>query len=668
MIIPNKKDLEAIKAHLLSVDTNNADTSEILREYFNGITEKKPKPVRINKLAEASNVEELVGDNLEYVYDRAIMMAKRLDRLTNDIAQTNNVISADLDALEGLVAQAKDAVQELTFAKSDEGTDFLWVGDSFNTNLFVNDKSTVYVDTDRGEITLLPEEYLDVEGFSVVLDTDSLIAQQALPGANLLINEFQTDQSNGNPTVLFDKANSNSYESLTDEDILTWFEVERVFIPKKQKLVQKGKAWVSDSSGQLSDVLEKTSNLDWESEVVWPGLSSSVKVPIVQFLDPDKISKIESNPDYQDRDYGTTLNFQLLLDTPQELSSIVLTPYIRPGYPDLEVLRIEAELEGLSQPVPIVTSRSLTQTKATTDAITTSISKKSSEITEGVRFQIPSDRKVKALRFSIYGGPKSNELLAHPWIWVNIHRRSERNYGLFSSVDHEDIPKRLPIYEKPPILRADQKIDTISSAVFLSPTTQAPANGTVIGVDDKSGPLAGLTSAAQYGVSTIRTSNLGTSFLAGLANSLVDRVLNIGGFSRDFTVTEQDSGFDVFEGARSNVCIRDLTLEKVSFSPDGVLYTREREFPAFVSSFGLFVEEEIPDNWGEGNWLEYYVKFDNNDEWIRIQPLRGQDVDQSLQFDQPVKKFQLQVRVNGNPQDSVHTPILKHYSAKGLPA
>lgn len=666
-MIPSIKDLEAIKAHLISVDTNNADTSEILRDYFAGINQFPPKPGRINSLSEPSNVDELVGENLTYIYEQIRIQAVRLDGLTDSIVQTNNVIAADLDTLEGLVAQAQEAVQDLTFAKSDEGTDFVWVSDSFNTSLYAESSSSVYIDTDRGEVTLLPKSYVDISGYSIALDYQILKEQKALPGANLLINEVQTSQSGGNPTVIFDKANSNSVQGLFDEDTLTWFEVERNFIPKRQNLVQKGKAWVSDSSGQLSDILDKTANLDWEAEIVWPGDSAPETTSIVQFLDPDTISRIESNPDYQERDFGTVVHFTATLDIPQELSSLTLTPYVRPGYPDLEVIRIEAELEGLSQPLVIADKKSLTQTKNTTNNITTSNPKKSTELTQGVRFQIPTDRLVKSLRFSIYGGPKSNELFAHPWIWVNIHRRSERNYGLFSSVDHEDISKRLPVYEKPPTLRADQKIDATASAVFLSPTATAPAEGSVLDSERKSGPLAGLTAATQYGLTTVKSQSLESSFLVGLADTLVDRILNVGGFSRDFTVTDQDTGFDVFSGARSCVCLRDLTLEKISYQESGILYTREREFPTYVSSFGLFVEQELPPNWGEGNWFEYYVQFDNSDEWIRIEPLKGQDIDQSIQLSQPIKKFKLQIRFAGNPQDILHSPILKHYSAKGLP-
>lgn len=661
----SKKDLELIKSHLISVNTDDANTGEILRQYFAGINKQDVKPPRINPLAEPSNVNELVSDNLNYIDKGLAECASSLDTLTNQIIQINNVVSADLDNLEGLVSQAVDAVQDLTFAKSDEGTDFLWVSDSFNSSIFV-DSSDVFVNTNRGEVLLLPQSYSDVTDFSVSLDTDDLIQQKALPGANLLINEFQTDQSGGNPIVIFDKSNSNSIEALNDEDITSWFEVEKMYVAKNQKLVQKGKAWVSDSSGQLVDIFEKTNGLDWEVEVVWPGRTEAVKQSLVDFLDPNKASNIDSTPDYKERVYGVNLNMTIKINSPRELSSLVLTPLIRPGYPDIQVNKIDVFVQGLNTPITIVENKSLTQSKSITNLISNDIAKKTSEMTDGVRFQIPTDRQVEKIEVSLYSPIKNEEIFAHPWIWVNIHRRSERSF-IFTSVDHEDIPKRLPVYEKPPIIRADQKLDSAQSSVFLSPVVEVPAEGSVIDSEVKSGPLSGLTGAARYGLSTIRTAKLETAFLVGLADTLADRVLNIGGFSRDFTVTAQDTGFDVFKGARAAIAIRDLTLEQVVYKSQGTLLTRPRIFPAKVNTFGLFVEEEIPDSWPQAEWIEYYVKFDNKGEWIKITPLKGQDIDQSIMLDQPIQSFQLQVKFNGNEQDIYHSPILKHYAAKGLP-
>lgn len=666
----NPELLARLKERYPGADFSDSSMEAVVYNYLTSIKNIKP-PMKINEFSEASNIDELVGDHIRWVFDFNYEIATRVDKSYSNITQVNNSLGAQLDLLESLIGQASETLDGLSFGKADEGTDFAWVTDSFNSNLFTEDSSSVFVNTDQGYVTLLPKSRNVIDDLDVTLDYDLLKAQKALPGVNILTSQVQ--YLNSGIEIYYDQSPSRTTFNLLDKDPMTWLEIERNFIYPNQKLIQKSKAWVSDSTGNLSSVQEKTQNLDWNVVVKWPTVESEQQ--IAEFIDPqDNYNSATSTLDHKDRSFNTVVKIILTLKNPRPVSSILITPFLRFQESNLKLQSLSLIVEGLGEELVVASDKFLTKDNNESSSITSSQTKSPTETTSGVRIPFPTDRNVKQVLLTLEGEVVDNLTFAHPFVWVNIHRRSERNYGLFSSVDHEDISKRLPIYEKPPLLSFSTFKTSIIGSLFLSPTTEVPANGSVIDSEVKKGPLdfiKPIASQAARAEDFNKTNavgsiaNLPSSILTGIASSLIGNFLNIGGFSRDFTVTDQQSGFDILTGARSSVALRGIELENIIFSDEGVWTSKEREFLVPVKTFGLYVETRSPEDWPTNEWFEYYVSL-NNQNWTPIKPLKGQDIDQSLKLETPIKKFKLQVRLKGNPNDKTRSPELLHYAVKGL--
>ena len=143
----------------------------------------------------------------------------------------------------------------------------------------------------------------------------------------------------------------------------------------------------------------------------------------------------------------------------------------------------------------------------------------------------------------------------------------------------------------------------------------------------------------------------------------------VGGFfavDKSANVLEARIGYDIFKGHRAAVGIRDITLLKVVYTNESIIQSTKREFSGPVSKIGLFVDEYIPEHWGAGNWITYFISTDGT-EWKAIPKLTDSTLEKSLVLTNPTKFVYFKAVIKGNSADPFHSPQLKHYALQGLP-
>jgi hypothetical protein len=674
------QELDAIRRWISSIDTNSADLSKIERDVYAAIVKASlpelPYVPPIAPLAEPGNLDELVGEHLSTVDEHTVRVAERVDTLHDWLIDINNTLSAEIEAVEGQVLKATDAINGLTFQAADEAHDFYWVVDTFNSSTFVDQsKSQAFVNSDHGFVSLPPKNYAPVGTYVVELDTKVMKDSRTFPGCNILVLDQSGGTTDSEPSVQFETRNTKDVQNMFDGDPLTWFEVERNFIPRSQKMSQEGKAWVYDSGGIVGDVLDKTSDFDWKVYVQWPAEAvdqgpdkKGYRIAEMTEIDPTKLQKSAplSNPGAS---FDAKLSFTITLNEPTELSNIRLTPLVRSGGANITVDELSAQTDSLSAPIVVAKDVQLTNTRQPSNKIQQELERRTGVSTVGTVFSIPTDRKVTKLYVKLSGQPQAVSL-AHPFIWVNVHRRSVRHYGLFDSVDHEDIKKRLSVFgANPPILTSHYLKSGLTGSTLTVTPKNVPSNGQVLDSENKGGILQGLSGVGQDALkSAAARANPFTAALLAIGSDLLPNILNIGGFDRTFTVTDVKTGYDVFTGYRSAIALKEVAVERIQYSDTGVLYTVERSFPRPVTQIGLFADTWIPGTWGAGNWVEFSISLDGGSTWQTITPLSGEAVDQGIKLKASVQKFILQIKLRGNPADVYHSPEVRHYALRGYPA
>ncbi len=97
----------------------------------------------------------------------------------------NNMLKSEAESVDKVVTDATDAVQDLSVITAKENTNFYWISDSFNNNLFVDKSSTtILVDTDYGQVKLTPVTLEVINDFEISVDREN---SRGIPGCNLLI-------------------------------------------------------------------------------------------------------------------------------------------------------------------------------------------------------------------------------------------------------------------------------------------------------------------------------------------------------------------------------------------------------------------------------------------------------------------------------------------------
>lgn len=589
-------------------------------------------------------------------------IASRLNNSYNLASESYNSISLALDRLTLQVSALSEQANRLNFIKQDETREFVWVSETFNTNTFIENASNVIVDTSQGIAHLAYDNFKSIPYEPKITNTEELKELKAIPGNNLEILDISAIESN---KVTTSSKNSYLLDNIFDEDLTSYFTIERFFVPPQQKLRfnDKTKQFIYDAAGtSLEDVKSVTANLDWDALVSWgPGMAP-YKSAYISFKDVNNNvnTNLTSNKDTEDK---VKMVLELKLSVPTKVSFIDINALIsRIGRPVI-IEEVKVNIEGFGSVLTIAKNISLDPNKTNVDLIGLDILKPVGNLTTGARINVPTDRKITSVTIELSSQSYLTKIL-HPFAWINLLRRSERRFVLFSSVDREDIKKRVSVFsENLPLLSTT--IKNFNGSNLL--------NGTVdfskfVPRDEvKNGPLAPLTGPIQQGiVSTSTTNPVGMAGLNIIA-SLVPAITNVGGFSRDFSVVDQKTGYDVFQANRAAIEINNIKINQATFKTSGTLITRELSFAKSVKSIGLFVEEEISETWPVGQWIKYYISIDGGKSWINIEPLKGVGVDQKVSLPRLTNKVKVRLDFQRPQNDDSSTPICRHIALRGEP-
>lgn len=692
---------ENIRRWLATIDLQSADILQTERDIYTALVKSNKKKywlsTPIAPLAEPVDLNALVGDLLTDANEEIRYQASRLDDFYSWLSETNNVLKSEIETVEKAVTQATDDIQEITLVIGDENINFYWVSDSFNNNSFVDPVSTTLIDTDYGMATLGPQELQAIVGFTPTIDRE---VTNGIPGANLyIVNPGKRGLVNQEPQPILETTDTRNFGSIFDADPSTWFEVERNFIPPKQKMkMEFGRAFSYSESGEEKVVKEVTWNYDWKAIVSWPdgwqeGGPDGKGIELAEFRDLDLENPVATNalvnPDnsYQ-KDPTTRLAFNLVLDIPTSLSAIKLLPFTREDSSPITVETLEVVADGntiaVTKDVELGTNRSTTRLQR-------EILRRTGVQLVGSVFSIPTDRDISSIRVVLSSSPtpvKNN--FAHIFKDVLTEYRTERNHVLWRSVNtwrdwgrvpySTDVPKVTSSSSRPAIVGtlmgaagAAYSLGKIFNDIQGPKTTNAIANALS---SSSNGSVFGVLSTVAQATQVARIGGtLGAvgSWL-GKAVPILGAILAldqlVGGFfsiDKSSNVLEGRVGYDIFKGSRSAVGLRDLTLVKTTYSPESILQSIKREFPGLVSKVGLFVDEYIPEHWGTGDWITYFVSVDGTT-WTTIPKLTDSTLDKSLVLTTPTKTIFFKAILKGNTSDIYHSPALRHYSLQGLPS
>jgi hypothetical protein len=125
--------------------------------------------------------------------------------------------------------------------------------------------------------------------------------------------------------------------------------------------------------------------------------------------------------------------------------------------------------------------------------------------------------------------------------------------------------------------------------------------------------------------------------------------------------------YDILQGYRQVIALRDLVLQERLYRQDGHLLSRPFRLARSIRAVSLLVTEEIPEDWPEGRWIDYEVSSDGST-WHAIIPQQGQLEDSVVHFDQPTSTLYFRARLNRPEDRENESPQLLAYGLKGLPA
>ncbi len=656
---------EKVRKSLDLVDFSSADILETERDIFAALV-RSQRPnnwtaTPVAPLAEPVDLTALVGDLLNESRDEIKYHVGRVDNIYLLLSDLNNTLKSEVESVERQVTQASDDIQDISLVIGDENISYFWISDSFNNNSFVDpDRTTCLVDTDYGMTTLSPINFEVISTFSAQIDQNETLG---VPGANLVIlNEGKHGLQDQEPLPILESTETRNFGAIFDSDPNTWFEIERNFIPQKQKLMRQGRAFVSSEAGIETDVKEATKDLDWKVIVEWPnglldGGADGKGKEIAEFRNLDLENPLnQQNPNVH-------LVFDIVLDSPSQISSLRLLPFQREtGTINVDSIRV---LVG-DVWVDVVRDVQLGSNRSTT-RLQREILRRTGVQTTGSIYAIPTDREISRIRVSLSAQPQAPKYgFGHLFQDVQTEYRTERNHGLWRTVNKWREWGRIPINKEVPRLKSSNDRPKLVGTLINS----AGAIG-VLGRVYKN-----LTAPAALGGAGLNlTGSLGAvGAWLGKAVPIVGAILAldqlVGGLfsvKKSEKVRNVKQGYDVFKGYRAAIALRDLTILKTQYVAESVIQSVKREFAAPVSKVGLFVDEYVPESWGPGDWITYYVSVDGTN-WVPMPKLTDTTLEKSLVLDTPTSTLFFKAILKGNPDDIYHSPALRHYSLQGLPA
>lgn len=695
---------EELREWLTTIDLTNADITQVEREIYTALLRARPglfwSPTPIAPLAEPANLQHLLGDHFNGAATELGFQSRRLDNIYQWLSETNNTLTAQIELAERLTLETSNNLQDILVVTTQDPQFFYWVSDTFNNTAYVDQaNTTAMTDTDHGLVLLSPVSMERIQDIKVELrDSET----KGIPGSNLLI----IDRGNAGgpekePDPVFERANSVDFSNVLDDDPNTWFEVERNFIPLRQKLTRFGRAYVFNSAGIEQDVRAVTGDLDWRAYVQWWNQGSPDSGPdgkgvlLAEFKDVQDSVNVRNQNSIQ---LGTTednlarLAFDLHLSTPKPLSFLNIVPFSREGQ-TIVIDSVKAFSQG--QEIELARNVLASPNLSSASSVSREVLRRTGTQTTGGMLSIPSNRDIDRIEIKLSSSPiKAPYGLGHPFAEKLEHIRREQRVIFFSIVKHENVWTRIPYMETPRQISATYSQYNLLGSL---PATLSQLLGQGLGLQNDlqritqtgqnlgtslAGLLQSVNAASTAGKLLNGTKIFGsvgksiTSGLGGVLGTAIpivggllaagDIIQNMFGYKKDISVKEVRQGVDVFEGYRAAVGLRSVSLMRINFNPLCQIQSVRRSFQGPVKKIGLFVEEQIPSHWGSGEWISYFISTDG-ESWTQVGKLTDVTIDNGLELPKPTETVYFRAVLRGNPEDPWSSPRLKHYALQGLP-
>jgi len=574
------------------------------------------------KLGDIPMREDLESPLLVLQGEVGAKISEDLPMLESSIIESFNWRSAALTGLESLLKSTQAQVVSLQMTASDSESAFLWASDTLQTYDHV-ERSQTTASLLNGQATLPVVGHQSLNGLIKSIKIDK-VASKGVPGNHSTISKSGSAGTSANvdtePVVelVADKDPHANISYLLDNDPLTWFEWESVYVPRNQKVKKDGAALVHDNSGVATDIYKATGDkgwgwmkyFQWPGETTWDTGANNEGIPIANF----------------DAEVPARLQLAIELQNPTQISYLSITPVLQGGqYPVIRSLQVSSD--GLSWG---------------TIATDVYLSEKLNEALNSGRIGLPEgnysgvgvwnlgDRYVKHIKMTLETtGSYTPELkLGHVFFYQVLEKH--RSGGWLTKGKTWQEVKRYPSPE------AIKTVTTNGGQLSL---------GELIG----GGIAVGLSQG-----------NLG---MAGIGMQLWNSI-----FGGKVTTQELESGqaTDIFDGKRSAIAIKDIELARRTYQETGQLVSTAFVFPGKVKAVSIITTENIPEDWGnEREWLTYYISGDGQ-VWHKVVPQqRSNGVDDVIEME--TRTIYLKVDMARPTSREGESPILLSYAIKGLP-
>lgn len=695
-----------IRRWLSEIDTSTADLTGIERQIFTALVRGQSHRAwaaePIAPLAEPTDLQELVGDHLNGAQSEIRYQAQRTDNLYAWLNETNNALVAQLEGVEKLATEASNNIQDIVQVVSQDPQFYYWVSDTFNNSSVVDSRATTaLIDTDHGMVLLNPISVELVQDLTIdVLPEET----RGIPGSNLLIvDKGSAGGPEREPEPAFERANSGEFSHVVDNDPSTWFEVERNFIAPRQKLSRFGRSFVHNPAGEEMDVRAVTGDLDWRAYVQWwnksqPDTGADGKgVLLAEFKDVEDPTLVRNQltvrqfgaADTQEDDNRARLGLRLTVGQPRPLSYINIVPFQREGQLlTVDSLKVYAQGQEIELGRKIAASPTLTNVSL----LNREVLRRTGAQTAGGMFAIPSNRDIDRIELRLSSGPvKTPYGLGHPFAEKLEHVRREQRVVFFSIVSHEDVWTRIPRDETPRQVRATFSRGsllgslpaTLAQILGLGQNLFGQVQGAAQTANTAGQGIGGILTAlnqagaaAQWAAGTQVLGTLGSQVLGAVGGALPvvggllaagTLVQNLFGYNKEVSVLETRQAVDIFDGWRASVGLRGLSVMRTKFSALSQVQSVRLSFQGPVKKIGLFAEDFVPDNWGTGDWISYFLSVDGEN-WTQVAKITDVTLDGGLVLDQPTEDVYFRAVLRGNPLDPWTSPQLKHFALQGEPS
>ena len=382
-------------------------------------------------------------------------------------------------------------------------------------------------------------------------------------------------------------------------------------------------------------------------------------------------------------DPACRLAVDLVLLGKQPITFINLVPFTRGTSPiRVDLLRIWSGDFNLI----LAKDVELTPSANSTTSLSREISRRTGAQAVGGLYTVPTDRPVDRVEIKLSSLPQRAPFgLGHPFQEKYEVTRKEQRMVFFSRVDRDYVWTRIPLNEKPPSVSASltqSKIlgslpSSLSSLLQYARTLEEKKTQLQIDLAKVQGGAKGVTGQdVQKNLASLQAglSAVGLGKVLGKAVPVVGGIIaavelgqQLFGFSKSTDLLEVRRGYDVFDGWRASIGLRDVKLTRAQFTDQAEVVSVEWNFPAPVKKMGLFVEDWIPESWGPGDWITYFLSVDGSN-WVPVTKMGSTNIDSSFTPDAPTTKVYFRGVMKPNPADTSTPCQIRHYAIQGLPA